>query len=229
MLQLRFKLRRMANVVIAQIVENTIVIWTDADPANPNYSRRNFIEIGPQCLVLHDDFLPWLPIVQPLAADPTINTLPVDELANSVSSRLRGLPNAPQNPVGLIIAGFVSSGGPAIIGLHSANGFAPTRFPRTVSAGLPASIWNYLAAVLQTIPATRDNAIDMGLIAGLVYHSVVFSQADLPAGSATLIQSAGQNPYWIPDGEIMLRQAHNNRRLQALQGNLINQLQRLSQ
>lgn len=218
----------MASVIIAQIVENTVVIWTDANPADPNYARQNFIEIGSQCIVMHDDFLPWVSITQPFSTDPTLMTLPVDELANGISQRLQNLATAPQNRVGHIVAGFTRNGSAAIIGLHSINRFVPTRYFTSVCAGLPVSIWAYLASILQTIPVNRDNAIDMCLIAGLVYNRVVFSPMGLPAGSAIAILSPGQNPYWMSDAEITQRQTHNNRRLHSLQGHLINQLQELS-
>ncbi len=88
----------MANALIAHIIDNAIVIWTDANPGDENYSRRNFIPLGTQCVVLHDDFLPWLPIIQPILTNPTLSGLPADQMADTLSQQLRNLPNHADSP-----------------------------------------------------------------------------------------------------------------------------------
>jgi hypothetical protein len=103
----------MANVLIAHIVDNAIVLWTDANPGDENYSRRNFIPVGTQCIVLHDDFLPWLPAIRSILANSGLSALPADELADRLRQQLISLPSAPVNSFGLIIAGFVANGNPA--------------------------------------------------------------------------------------------------------------------
>jgi hypothetical protein len=219
----------MANVLIAHIAGSAIVLWTDANPGDENYSRRNFIPVGTQCVVLHDDLLPWLPIIQSILANPALSALPADQLADTLSQQLRSLPNAPVNSFGLIIAGFVANSSPALLGLHSAQTYTVRRYPTSVSAGVLPAIWNYLLSVLQTIPKTLDNVIDMCLIAGLAYREVQqFSMLAFPVGSTIAIVSPSQNLYWMPEAEIEQRQAHNNRRLHALRLSLTNQLQGFS-
>ena len=216
----------MANVLIGCIVDNAIVLWTDANPADFNYSRRNLIQVGAQCVALHDDLAPWLPIMEPILANPTLSDLPADQLANALSQQLKSLSGGPVNPLGLIVAGFVANGGPTLLGLHSTQTFDITRYPFSVVAGVPPAIWGYLSSVLPKIPETLDNVIDMCLIAGLAYHKILqFSVVDSPTGSAIALQSLGQSLYWMPEAEVQQRQAHNSRRLHALRSSLTNQLQ----
>lgn len=219
----------MANVLIAHIIDSAIVLWTDANPGDEDYSRRNFIPVGTQCVVLHDDLLPWLPIIQPILANPSLSALPADQLADTLSQQLRSLPSAPVNSFGLIIAGFVANGSPALLGLHSVRTYTITRYPTTVSAGVLPAIWNYLLSVLKTVPKTLDNVIDMCLIAGLAYREVQqFSTLAFAVGSTIAIVSPSQNLYWVPEAEVQQRQARNNRRLHALGLSLTNQLQGFS-
>lgn len=215
----------MANVLIAHPVENTIVIWTDANPEDESYSRRNFIPVGRQCVVMHDDFLPWLPTMRSMLADPALSTSPADQLASTLSQQLTSLPNAPVNPLGVIIAGFFADGSPVLLGLHSIQTYAVTRFPASVSAGLAPAIWTYLASVLQTIPRTFDNVVDMCLIAGLAYREVHLLSA---TASAIAVVSQSQSLYWMPYAEIQRRQTQNNHRLHALRLGLTNQVQEFS-
>lgn len=220
----------MANVLIAHIVQNAIVLWTDANPADANYSRRNFFQVGTQCVALHDDFLPWLPVIQPILANPDLIGLPADELADALSQQLRSLSSGPVNAFGLIIAGFVANGSPALLGLHSAQTFDITRYPISVCAGVPLAIWGYLSSVLQTIAENLDNVIDMCLIAGLAYQKVQRFAMGLgfsTLGSAIVLVSPRQELYWVPEAEIQQRQAYNDRRLHTLQASLTNQLQEL--
>jgi hypothetical protein len=219
----------MANVLIAHIIDNEIVLWTDANPVDENYTRRNFFQVGNHCVVLHDDLVPWLSIIQPILANPTLSSLPADQLADAISQQLRSLSGGPINLFGLIIAGFVANGSPVLLGLHSAQAYVGIRYPTSVSAGVIPAIWNYLISVLQTIPKTLDNVIDMCLIAGLAYREVQqFSGPAFSAGSAIAIVSQRQILYWVPEAEIQQRQAHNNRRLHALRLGLTNQLQGFS-
>lgn len=219
----------MANFLIAYIVDNAIVLWTDATPGDENYSRQNFCPVGTQCVVLHDDWLPWFPIIRPILADSALSALPADQLADGLSQHLISLPNGPVNLFGLIIAGFSANGSPTLLGFHSLQTYTVKRYPITVSAGIPPAIWSYLVAVLQSIPRTLDDVINMCLIAGLAYREAhQFSASAFPVGSAIAIVSPSQNLYWVPEAEIQQRQAHNNRRLNALRLSLVNQLQESS-
>jgi hypothetical protein len=209
----------MANSLFVHIAENTVIIWTDANPTDPDLSRRNIIEIGTQCIALHGDFVPWLPIVQKIVADAKLKSLPADQLATTLSQRLLRVSSPPQNGIGIIVTGF-ANGIPVIIGLHSLYKFVTTPYPLYIIAEMPTAIWAYLASILNIIPRTMDNVIDICLMGGAIHHKVLTNT--LP-GSIIVIVSPGQSPFWLPDADITSRQSHNNRRLQALQLNLIRQ------
>jgi hypothetical protein len=217
----------MANALIFYIVQNEIILWTDGDPSDQSYSRRNVIEIGSQCAVLCGDFVPWIPHINQFLTDPNITSMPCEQLANQLSVQCQNLPNKPNNNFGIIVAGFNTQGVAAILGNHSTRNFGIIPFS-TVVDGIPISIWNYLLSILQTIPENHDNVIDLMLIAGNLYiKEGLFRPFNHPAESTIVIMSKNSPPFWLPAAELSQRQEHNNRRLQALQIKLNHQLQGL--
>jgi hypothetical protein len=219
----------MANSFIALIINNTIVIWTDANPADQNYTRRNIIEIGSQCICLHDDFVPWIPKLHQILSNPDLRSMPADLLANYLTGQLQEQQHQYFNDLGLVVAGFTSNGICSLWGLHTKKNFEVIRFPGMVSDGiLPTSILSYLFSVYRTIPQDLDNAIDIMLMANYAYNRIGANSAlNYPAGSAIVLISQNQNPFWIPAAELANRQAHNLRRLHSLQINMSHQIQGL--
>ena len=207
----------MATVVIAHTVNNSILLWTDAAPADQAYSRRNVVEVGLHAVALHDDVDAWLPIIRPVLGDRSLRTMPVDQLATHLGQQLQGRAPDTDAYIGVIVAGFLPNGSPCLLGLHSGRDFQTLRFGPSVIGGLPPSLFEYLRASLQTIPQTFDNVADRLLMAGDVYYEVVLAQYGLPRGAAVAVLKPGQTLAWLPDLDIENRLAHNRRRLHALQ------------
>jgi hypothetical protein len=219
----------MANTFISYAIGSTIVIWTDANLADDNYTRRNIIQVGSQCICLHGDFVPWVPRVKQILSAPNVNSLPSDQLAIHLSEQLRDPHNQLPNAFGLVVSGFTGNGLCNLSGLTSHMNYNVNAYLGSVVDGnLPISIWSYLLSVFSTIPQSLESATDLLLMAAFIYSRIgVLSQLNYSAGSAIVILSQNQNPYWVPEVEIKRNQDHNSRRLQSLQMNLTRQVQEL--
>lgn len=211
----------MANTVIAHLVEDAVVLWTDGAFNDETYSHRNVVPVGNNCVALHDKVEDWLGQLVPILSDTSLASYPLNELVDALVPQLQALrQSVPQN-IGVVVAGFQSQGAPQLVGLHSGRNFDIRRFSPSVIGNLPPCIWNYLVATLSGIPNTFDNVVDKLLLAGDAYHDVFLSGAGFPKSSAVAVLRFEQGLSWMPTEELSERLARNAHRTYALNQYLV--------
>ena len=214
----------MANVIIAHILEDAIVLWTDGAAGDEAYSRRNVFVVGNNCIALHDSVEAWLDQLDPVLSDNSLTALPADGLANALMPQLQALSNSISAMLGVAVAGFQPNGSCLLLGLHSSRNFGIRPFKPSIIGGLPACIWDYLQATLKGIPKTFDNVVDKLLLAGDAYHEIILSRRDLPKASAVAVLRNGQGLTWLSTEEVAERVARNGRRVHAMHQHLFRHL-----
>ena len=211
----------MANAVIAHLVEDAVVLWTDGAFNDETYSHRNVVLVGNNCVALHDGVEDWLGQLVPILSDTSLASYPLNELVNALVPQLQALRQSTPQHIGIVVAGFQPNGAPQLVGLHSGRNFDIRRFWPSVIGNLPPCIWNYLASTLSGIPNTFDNVVDKLLLAGDAYHDVVLSGAGLPKSSAVAVLRLEQGLSWMPTEELSERLARNVHRTYALNQHLV--------
>lgn len=199
----------MANVVIAHLVEDAVVLWTDGAFNDETYSHRNIVPVGNNCVALHDGVEGWLGQLTPILSDASLAPHPLNELVDALVPQLQALRQGVPHSLGVVVAGFQPNGAPQLVGLHSERNFDIRRFWPSVIGGLPSCIWNYLASTLSGIPNTFDNVVDKLLLTGDAYHDVVLSGAGFPKSSAVAVLRLEQGLSWMPTEELSERLARN--------------------
>lgn len=213
----------MANAVIAHLVEDAVVLWTDGAFNDETYSHRNVVLVGNNCVALHDGVEDWLGQLVPILSDTSLASYPPNELVNALVPQLQALRQGVPQHIGVVVAGFQPNGAPQLVGLHSERNFDIRRFWPSVIGSLPPCIWNYLVETLSGIPNTFDNVVDKLLLAGDAYHDVVLSGAGLPKSSAVAVLRLEQGLTWLSADELYERLARNGRRTNALHQYLVRQ------
>lgn len=213
----------MANVVIAYLAEDAVVLWTDGAFGDETYSHRNVVPIGNNCVALHGGVEAWLGQLVPIFSDTSLASYPLNELVNALVPQLQALRQSVPQHIGAVVAGFQPNGVPQLMGVHSERDFRILHFRPSVIGGLPPSIWNYLGSTLSGIPNTFDNVVDKLLLAGDAYHGIGLSAAGLPKSSAIAVLRPEQGLSWLPAEELSERLARNGRRTHALHQHLVRQ------
>jgi hypothetical protein len=204
-----------ANALITCAREDALIVWTDAKPADDAFTRRNVFAVGPHCVGLHDGVDAWLPIVRTVVEDESLASLPVDELADQLHQRLRGVASRPDDPLGVLVLGFLPTGRPGVFGIHSERDFEikPGRF-YLYGGPVPSPIMGYLIEMFRSLPSSFDDLVDQMLLAGDVCQHVLLRRLDFPAASAIASLRIGSGLTWLTDSDVLARRQRNALRLQ---------------
>jgi hypothetical protein len=212
----------MANWAVVRTYSSGGIVWTDEKPGDEAFTRRNVLTIGPYCVALHDDLDSWLPAVIEITLDRAYASMTLEQLVERLGQTLQALNPRPAGQLGAIFLGFLESGAPAIVGIHSSRDFAPRMSSRLLYGGpLPESIVAYMGQIWTILPRAYDDVVDQTLLLGDVCYDTVLSRAGVPRGAAVSRLEWGQPLTWLDRGDILSRVVRNERRLQSLRRSML--------